>query len=161
MRAVLLSLTLAWGVLLCSTARATDDPNARQKALQMATPTNPRKALAKPSHGSIPLPKPVTPQRVTNNPKNLTAGKTISAGHHESSQAKNPANASSNGIRSGNPSRLVRPALVPRPPVSTQSNVRHHGPNPAILGGPKNTSAAGTAALSGTALHRRQDGIAP
>jgi hypothetical protein len=160
-KVALLFLTVGCGSFLCSTSRATEDPNHQQKALQTVTPTNPRKALAKPSHGSIPLPKPVTPQRVTNNPKNLTAGKTINAGHHESSQAKNPANASSNGIRSGNPSRLVRPALVPRPPVSTPSNVRHHGPNPAILGGPKNTSAAGTAARSGTALHRRQDGIAP
>jgi hypothetical protein len=160
MKIALLFLTIGCGMLLSSTAHATDNTNPRQKALQTARPTSHREAVAKPGHGSVPLPRPATPHRVTN-PKSSATEKNMNADHRILGQAKNPTNANLSGNRTSNHLRIVQPSLVPRPAASTPSNARHHGPNPAIIGGPKNAAAADTAALSGSTLHRRQGRIVP
>jgi hypothetical protein len=52
----------------------------------------------------------------------------------------------------------VRPTAVVRPNVASLNpslnNVRHHGPNPAVVGGPASNSR-NTASLNGTGMHRK------
>jgi hypothetical protein len=45
-----------------------------------------------------------------------------------------------------------------RPAVPSLSNVRHRGPNPAIVGGVGNSSTRNTAALDGTHMNRKRVG---
>jgi len=162
MKVTLLFLTIGCGMPLCSTVHATEDTKPRQKVLQTPPVTNRHESAAKPGHNSLPLPKALTPHRGTNRPKkNPAAGKTINADHHASGPRNNPISASSSGNRNGNQPRLVQPSLAPRPAASTPSIARHRGPNPTIIGGPKNVATADTAALSGRALHRGPRGIPP
>ncbi len=44
------------------------------------------------------------------------------------------------------------------PAVPSLSNVRHHGANPPIVGGPENSSTRNTAALDGTHMNRKRTG---
>jgi hypothetical protein len=160
MRAVLLVLTFAWLLLLCSTARATDDTDPRQKPSQTATPKNPRKAVAKPGHGSVPLPKPAAPHKAANNTRNSGANKIINSDRHTFAQRKNPA-ANLGGNRSSTAARLVHRSPLSRPTASTANTARHHGPNPAIIGGAPNLAIVNSAGLNGTTMRRRSGGITP
>jgi len=47
-----------------------------------------------------------------------------------------------------------RPNVV-RSPVPSLNNVRHHGPNPAIVGGPANSNIGNNGALNGTRMSRK------
>jgi hypothetical protein len=49
----------------------------------------------------------------------------------------------------------VRAVSVIRPTLSLRNNVRHHGANPAAMGGPANSAGRNTAAINGTSVHRR------
>lgn len=162
MKVALLFLTIGCGMLLSSRTHATDDAKPRQKMLQTASSTNHREAAAKPGHGSVPLPKAVTSHRGTNSPKkNSTVSKTINADHHASDQRSNSINADSRGNRKSNQRRVVQPSLAPRTTAAKPSITRHRGPNPAIIGGPKNIATANTAALSGSTLRHGRGGMAP
>jgi hypothetical protein len=44
----------------------------------------------------------------------------------------------------------VRTSSVARPTPLSLNNVRHHGPNPAVLGGPANFHSSNTGAINGT-----------
>jgi hypothetical protein len=158
---LLLSMSFIWGALLCSTARATEPVSPRQKPLETATSTSPRKAVAKPGHGSVPLPKPAGPRKAANNTRNSGANKIINSDRHVFAQRKNPASANLNGNRNSTAARLVHRSPLPRTAASTPNNVRHHGPNPAIIGGAPNIATANSAGLSGTTMRRRSRGIAP
>jgi hypothetical protein len=160
MKFALLFLTIGCATLLCSTAHATDDTNPKQKASQAAAPTNHRAAVAKPGHGSVPLPKPVTPHGLANKAKKPGAGKSINAHHSVFGQRNNPTNTTLNGSRNTIQPHALTPSTPARPNALTPNNARHHGPNPAVIGGPKNSATAGTGALNGTALHRSPGGIA-
>jgi hypothetical protein len=156
MKTVLLFLTISCAALLCPAARATttDDINSRQKASQTAQQASHRTASTKPTPVVVPLPKPVTPHRRTNNLKNPTAGN-INAHRQDPERRNSPANAGLRGNSNSFQQRSFRPSTLPRPPASAPNNSRHHGPNPAVIGGPKNTTATNTAALSGGALRHR------
>jgi hypothetical protein len=45
-----------------------------------------------------------------------------------------------------------------RPAVPSLNNVRHHGANPPIIGGPGNSDTRNTAALDGTHMNRKRTG---
>ena len=49
----------------------------------------------------------------------------------------------------------VRPVSVVRPALPLRNNVRHHGANPAAIGGPANSAGRNPAAINGTGVHRR------
>ena len=49
----------------------------------------------------------------------------------------------------------VRPPSVPRTNTPSLNNVRHRGPNPAVIGGPRSSNTSNTAAINGTHLGRR------
>jgi hypothetical protein len=162
MRAVLLLfMSFIWGALLCSTAPATEPLSPRQKPSETAAPTNPRKAVAKPGHGSVPLPKPAARRKAANNTRNSGANKIINSDRHIFAQRKNPASANLSGNRSSTAARLVHRSPIPRPAASTANTARHHGPNPAIIGGAPNIATANSAGLSGTTMRRRSGGITP
>jgi hypothetical protein len=49
----------------------------------------------------------------------------------------------------------VRPTNVLRPTVPLANNIRHHGANPAVVGGSVNSNSRNTAAINGTRMIRR------
>ncbi len=49
----------------------------------------------------------------------------------------------------------VQPPAVIRPGGSALDNVRHRGPNPAIIGGTMNSNTGNTGAINGTRMNRR------
>jgi hypothetical protein len=49
----------------------------------------------------------------------------------------------------------VRPANVIRPTAPLLNSVRHHGANPAVIGGSANSNGRSTGAINGTGVHRR------
>lgn len=153
----LLFLTIASVALLCPTAHATtiNDSSPRQKA----TPTvpQPRHGLRanKLKHESVPLPTPATPHRATNTPKRPASGKTINAHPPLSGPRSNPTNTGLRASRNTNQPRPLKPSTLARHTASTPNDARHHGANPAAIGGPRNATVASTAALGGRALSRR------
>jgi hypothetical protein len=158
MKAALLFLTISSAALLCPAARATttDETDSRQKASQTAPQASHRTAVTKPKSEVAPLPKPATPHRLTNNLKNLAAGKTVNADRQRSEQRNSPTNTSLRGNSNSFQQRSTRSSKPPRPAASAApNNLRHHGPNPAVLGGPRNTTVTNTAALRGRAVHHR------
>ena len=71
-------------------------------------------------------------------------------------------NASGGPMRGGlvqsetaNPAPPVRPPTVASPQAPSLENVRHHGANPAIIGGSANSDARNTGALNGTRMPRK------
>lgn len=157
MKAVLLVLTIGCAALLCPAAHTTttDDTSSRQKASQKAPQARDRAVTTKPKRESVPLPKLPSPHRLTNNAKNPAAGKTTNAQRQHLEQRHSPTNAGLRGSSGSFQQRSFRPSTLPRPAASTPNNSRHHGPNPAVIGGPKNTTVTNTAALSGRAVHSR------
>ncbi len=49
----------------------------------------------------------------------------------------------------------VRPPSVVRPTVPSLNNVRHRGPNPAVVGGSANLQSRNTGAINGTRMNRK------
>lgn len=49
----------------------------------------------------------------------------------------------------------ARPRQMAAPAVSSLSNVRHRGPNPAVIGGTMNSKTGNTGAIDGTRMSRR------
>ncbi len=49
----------------------------------------------------------------------------------------------------------VRSPSVVRPTAATLSNVRHHGPNPATVGGLGNSATSNNGSINGTRMRRR------
>lgn len=157
MKAVLLFLTIGCATSLCRAAHTTttDDTRPQQQASQTALRASGRRAATKPKPEVVPLPKPVTPHRLTSNTENPAAGKTINAHRQPSGQRNSPTNASMRRNSNSFQQRSFRSPTLPRPVASTSNTARHHGPNPPVIGGPKNTNTTNTAALSGHALHHR------
>jgi hypothetical protein len=159
MKAVLLFLMVACTASMCSIGNATttDDANRQQKARPPLAPHGHRNATAdKRTHKSAPLPKPPNPHRARNSSKGSVAGKAEMNGRRQmSEQRNNAANAGPASNRSTASARSIRPSSVSRTAVATPNNVRHHGADSAALGGPRSTTVASTAALSGRAMKRR------
>jgi hypothetical protein len=56
------------------------------------------------------------------------------------------------------PSSIVRPAVAslnPSPIDRSPINVRHHGPNPAVVGGSANSNSNNAGGINGTRMHRK------
>ena len=49
----------------------------------------------------------------------------------------------------------VRPSSVVRPTAPSLNNVRHRGPNPAVIGGSANSDRRNTGAINGTRMNRK------
>lgn len=157
MKAALLFLTIFCAAVLRATvpATTTDDTNSRQKAAETDPQGRGRAAATKPKRESVPLPKPVNPHRLTNNSKDLASGKASNAQRQHLEPRNNLTKAGLGGHRSSLQRNSLRPSTFPRPTAPTPNNSRHHGPNAAVIGGPKNTTVTNTATLSGRALHGR------
>jgi hypothetical protein len=136
-------------------ATATDDVKSSQQAKPPAREASRVAKTEKRSPKSIPLPKPVTPHRATNVPKGSLPRKPLNSRPQVSKQRNSPTNASLSASRATNNARSMRRSTVSRPAVSTPDDVRHHGVNPASIGGPRNTTVSSTAALNGRTVTRR------
>jgi len=148
MKAGLLFLMIACTALLCSTGNATtaDNANPQQKARPPLVSQGRHNATAhERTPKSVSLPKPASPRRTPNTSKGAVVGKTINGRRKVSEQR------SSATIKA----RSVRPSTVSRTAVSAPNDVRHHGANPATIGGPRSTTVSSTAALNGRAVNRR------
>ena len=105
--------------------------------------------------GRVSLTKSNRPTQVPNNPEPSTLGKVID--FHRPGSDKSGASARGGSIqhKTVNIALPVRPASVIRSTVSPLNNVRHRGPNPAIVGGLGNSNTRNTGSISGTHLLRR------
>jgi hypothetical protein len=83
-------------------------------------------------------------------PKNSRrTGSDNSRGVAQSGLARNETTNHATSIRASGVVRAAAPSL---------GNVRHHGANPAIVGGPGNSNTRNTAALDGTHMNRKRTG---
>ena len=157
MRATLLFLMIVGATFVSPAGRATTNDQA--KPSEQAKPTTRevgRVAKAeKRLHPSVPLPKPASPHRATNTPKPSLTGKTVNSRRQVSKQPNGPTNASLLASPAAANTRSVQRPTVSRPAVSTPNDLRHHGANPASIGGPRNTTVSSTAVLNGRAVSRK------
>ena len=156
MKAALPFLVILWSALVCPTGHATttDDPTSRQEAKPPIRQLGHSATVDKHIHDSRPLPKPATPRRAMHGRKGSLAQRTMNSSGEVSGYRSNPTNAGPGASRDTAKARSARSSTVSRPAASLP-NVRHHSANPPTIGGPKSTTAASTAALSGRAVSRR------
>jgi len=153
MKATLLFLLLGCDAFMGIAVRATtsDDHKPQQKA-SPSTPEAHRSVTAnKHTHASVPIPKPANPRRAVNNPK-APATEKDRRGQSTSGQRNSSINAGPGATRDTLKTPVVRQSTISRPVELAPSNPRHHGANPATIGGPKKATAA---ALSGRTVSRK------
>jgi hypothetical protein len=129
---------------------------AQQKAKTSGRQTDQRQASGpkQPSGGGVlsktnhplPLPKPQTHHAAPSATQARSAGAIQSS--NTAARALNDNHATSN-------LRSVQLHTAPRAAAHSPGDVRHHSPNPAILGGSGNSSVANTGGLNGTHMSRR------
>jgi hypothetical protein len=154
MKATLPFLLLGCGAFMGVAARATtsDDRKPQQK-VSPSTPEAHRPVAAnKHVHASVPVPKPANPHRAVNNPKPATTEKGPRGRQLISGQRNSSINAAPGAIRDTPKTPVVRQSTISRTVEPAPSNVRHHGANPATIGGPRRAT---TASLSGRAVSRK------
>jgi len=95
------------------------------------------------------------PKHLPNNRERSPSGNALNV--HQPGSDKSSVVAQSALIQRGtvNNALPVRPASVIRPAFALPNNVRHHGANPAVIGGSANSSSRSTGAINGTGVHRR------
>jgi hypothetical protein len=54
-----------------------------------------------------------------------------------------------------NSAQRVRSTSAVRPAAASLNNIRHRGPNPAVVGGSANFKSSNTGAINGTRMHRK------
>ena len=157
MKVALLCLTIALATLRCGAgyAQTVGDAKFHQESKTPVRQAGKITPTKKPTHDSIPLPKPASHQRTANSRKGSAAGNTAKA-HPQ--VLDRPNGSQNNGLRQTSAldrARSVPSSAASRSASSTASSLRHHGPNPAILGGPRSASVASTATLNGNEMSRR------
>jgi len=156
MKATLPFLVILWSALVCPTGHATttDDPTSRQEAKPPIRQLGHSATVDKHIHDSRPLPKPASPRRAMHSRKGSVAHGTMNSSGQVSAHRSMPTNTGTGASRDTVKARSATSSTVSQPVVSLP-NVHHHSANPPTIGGPKSTSAASTAALSGRAVTRR------
>jgi len=95
------------------------------------------------------------PRQFPNNRDRSTSGNAMNL-HHPAFYK--PAGAAKGGFIQNETAKStvpVQPPSVVRPTAATLSNVRHHGPNPATVGGLGNSATSNNGSINGTRMHRR------
>jgi hypothetical protein len=154
---------LIWFLLTvgCSTFAVGQQPHsavqeAQQTAKTSGRQTDQRQASGakQPSGGSV-LSKANHPLPL---PKNQTHRAAPSSTQARSSGAIQSSNTAARALSDNHATsnlRSVQLHTAPRAAAHSPGDVRHHSPNPAILGGSANPSVANTGALNGTRMSRK------
>jgi hypothetical protein len=106
-------------------------------------------------HSAPASPKVNRPKQVLISRKGSLAGNAMNL--HQPGSDKS-SGAAIGGLISGkgvNNRALVRPPSVVRPAVPLLNNVRHRGPNPAVVGGSLNSHGTNTGTINGTRMNHR------
>ena len=157
MKAALRSVTIACTVFACQINHATTTVNAQpQQEAQRPVPQIGHHATKdKRAPESMPLPKPANPRRTPNNPKDSLTGKNVNARARDSE----PPNRQRNADVSASRHEVARNASIRRQAVSHSAppspNARHHGANPATVGGPGSATVRSTGAVDGRLMSRK------
>jgi len=97
------------------------------------------------------------PKQLTNSRKHSIPGNAMNL-HQPGSKSDGAAKAGLIQNETVNNALPVRPRSVVRPTASLNpslNNVRHRGPNPAVVGGSANSDSRDTGAINGTHMHRK------
>jgi hypothetical protein len=128
------------------------DDGKRQKEASPSEQQAPRRAAAKNR------PRSGANLTVANRPKQLPISrkrsKPLNATNPYPADLDKSGDAAKRQNRTANNALPVRSTTVVRPTVASLNNVRHHGPNPAVVGG-SSSNTGNTGALNGTRMHRR------
>jgi hypothetical protein len=158
MKAALLFLTIGLATLGCGVgyAQMTGDAKSHQESKSPVHQPGKAAGTKKPTHKSIPLPKPAVHPRTPNNTRSSASGNMAKAREKGLDRRNGPANVSQRQSSGVDRARPMRTPAASRPVSSTANNLHHRGANPPIVGGPRSTSIAGTATLSGNRISRRR-----
>ena len=106
-------------------------------------------------HSAPASPKVNRPKQVLNSRKGSLAGNAMNL--HQPDSNKSSGAAKSGFIRNEtvNNALGVRPPNVVRPTAPSFNNVRHRGPNPAVVGGSLNSRGSNTGTINGTRMNHR------
>jgi hypothetical protein len=154
MKATLLFLLLGCGAFMGVAARATtsDDRKPQQKVSPSTHEAHHPVATNKNVHASVPVPKPANPHRAVNNPKPAATEKGTRGRQPISGQRSSSINAGPGAIRDTLKTPMVSQSTISRPVETAATIPRHHGANPATIGGPRRAT---TASLSGRTVSRK------
>ncbi len=107
-----------------------------------------------PERGAATLQK-VRPRQIQNASGRFTStkpGNSHQPGNSKTGRAEKGASIKQEG---GNSARPVQSPNATRPALPPQSNVRHRGANPAVIGGSANFGVRNTGAINGTSVRRK------
>ena len=169
---LILILTMSWAALKPGTSYAAPSQQTlAESSANTASAGNPSKEQRDPSHASDKNhPRRRARLTATNHPKQLpnsrnrsTPGNAVNL--HQPGSGKSGAAAKGGLIQNETASNamLVRPLGTVRPTRASLNpsldNVRHRGPNPAVVGGSAggsaNLNSSNTGAINGTRMHRK------
>jgi hypothetical protein len=167
-----LTVTMSWAVLMPGTGYAAPSEQAwAESSATTPVPGNPSKEQRYPRHASDKNhPRNRASLTAANHPKQLPKSRTRSiprnvANLHQPGSGKAGATAKGGLIQSETASNAVpvRPPGTVRPTATklnpSLNNVRHRGPNSAVVGGSASGSAnlnsSNTGAINGTRMHRK------
>jgi hypothetical protein len=154
---------LIWFLLTvgCSTFAVGQQPHsavqeAQQTAKTSGRQTDQRQASGakQPSGGSV-LSKANHPLPLPKNQTHRAAPSATQARSAGGFQLSNTAASALSDNHAKSNLRSVQLHTAPRAAAHSPGDVRHHSPNPAILGGSANPSVANTGALNGTRMSRK------
>jgi hypothetical protein len=163
-----LIVTMTWAALMSGTSYAA--PSQQTSAESSATTPvagNPSQEQRCPCHASDKNhPRSRASLTAANHPKQLPNGRKRSipgnaANLHQPGSGKSDAAAKGRLIQNETTSNamLVRPPGTVRPTAASLNpslnNVRHRGPNAAVVGGSANFNSSNTGAINGTRMHRK------
>jgi hypothetical protein len=95
------------------------------------------------------------PKQLTNGQKRSTAGTATNFRQPASGDVRGAAKREVIQNHTFNSTPPVRRVTVARPNVLSPKNVRHRGPNPAVVGGTTTSGSSNTGAINGTRMNRR------
>jgi len=105
-------------------------------------------------------PRSHSSQTPANRPKQLPNGRKVSMpamNFHQPGSDKSGVTAKGGLIQNEtvNNALPIRSPSVVRPAVASLNNIRHRGPNPAVVGGSANSGSRSTGAINGTRMNRK------
>jgi hypothetical protein len=106
-------------------------------------------------HDSANLAKPNPSRPVPNIQRHLATGKHPDPQRPGPGLSTGPTKGALAVNRAANKTHSVQPSTTSRTSIPTSNNVRHRNPNPPVLGGPKSSPRANTAAINGSGISRK------
>lgn len=154
----LLFLVIVSTMLTCEPpySATTDEAKQHQNvSAALQKPEHDRAAKKIHPHGSASLAKPNPLQGHGLNQKRVASTTPPGPQRTASIRSTRPENGVPAVNRGVSKTHLAPPAGTSRTSIATSVNVRHHGPNPATLGGSASVRAANAGSLSGTRMGRK------